>query len=79
LKNLARATEQAVAAIGVPVEARGYAPHLTLARVRDSFNPEPLAFAAGSPDFGVFRASSFVLYLSMNGKYSKLAEFPFHP
>ena len=34
LRDLARATEQATAKRGVPVEERPYSPHLTLARIR---------------------------------------------
>ena len=75
LMELARATEQAVATLGVPLEARAYSPHLTLARVKDKVPMNPLIAAAGDPDFGVFQATSFFLYLSANGKYSKLAEF----
>jgi 2'-5' RNA ligase len=75
LAALARATEQAVAGLGVPVETRVYSPHLTLGRVKDKVRIEDLVAAAGNPDFGAFQATSFFLYLSANGKYSKLAEF----
>ena len=114
LGALAAATDRATAALGVPLESRAYAPHLTLARIR-----EPLALGAlqeaiaglggGSPDprfidqdaprlalreasaaearaparewgpappFGNFRAMAYFLYLSMGGRYTKLAEFP---
>ncbi|HTB13369.1 MAG TPA: RNA 2',3'-cyclic phosphodiesterase [Bryobacteraceae bacterium] len=76
LIKLAGATEQAVAALGVPVDARAYSPHLTLARVKYAVPLDDLRTAAGDPDFGAFEAASFFLYLSSNGKYSKLAEFP---
>jgi RNA 2',3'-cyclic 3'-phosphodiesterase len=76
LKRLAHGTEEAVAALGVPAEPRVYSPHLTLARVKFAVPLEELIEAAGDPDFGAFQASSFFLYLSSNGKYSKLAEFP---
>jgi 2'-5' RNA ligase len=76
LAALARATEQAVAKLGVPVETRVYAPHLTLARVKDNVRIDEVVASAGAPDFGAFQASSFFLYVSLNGKYSKLAEFP---
>ena len=69
-------TEEAVATLGVPAEPRAYSPHLTLARVRYAVPLDDLIKAAGDPDFGAFQASSFFLYLSSNGKYSKLAEFP---
>ena len=76
LSNLAKTTEQAVATLGVPLEPRVYSPHLTLARVRHAVPLEALLESAGNPDFGAFTASSFFLYLSANGKYSKLVEFP---
>jgi RNA 2',3'-cyclic 3'-phosphodiesterase len=76
LAALARSTEQAVTALGVPVEERAYSPHLTLARVKDAVRLDGVITSAGDPDFGAFQASSFFLYLSANGKYSKLAEFP---
>jgi RNA 2',3'-cyclic 3'-phosphodiesterase len=72
---LAHKTEEAVARLGVPVETRPYSPHLTLGRVKDKVRIEDVIAAAGDPDFGAFQASSFFLYLSENGKYSKLAEF----
>jgi 2'-5' RNA ligase len=76
LFKLARATEEAVATLGVPVENRAYSPHLTLARVKDGDPLRDVLQSAGHPDFGAFEASSFLLYLSANGRYSKLAEFP---
>jgi 2'-5' RNA ligase len=76
LAALARATEQAVAKLGVGVETRDYSPHLTLARVKDNVRIDDVVAAAGAPDFGAFQATSFFLYLSAQGKYSKLAEFP---
>jgi 2'-5' RNA ligase len=75
LSDLARSTEQAAAALGVPVEKRAYSPHLTLARIKNAVRLDDLRHAMGDPDFGSFQASSFFLYLSSNGKYSKLAEF----
>lgn len=79
LSGLARRTEEAVTALGVAAEARVYSPHLTLARVKYSVPLDKLIQAAGNPDFGAFQATSFFLYLSANGKYTKLAEFSFHP
>ncbi len=76
LANLAHATEEAVSKIGVPVETRMYSPHLTLARVKYTVPLDDLIKSAGEPDFGTFQATSFFLYLSAKGKYSKLAEFP---
>ena len=76
LTALAHATEQAVARLSVPVETRVYSPHLTLARVKDAVPIDEVQKAAADPDFGAFEATSFFLYLSAQGKYSKLAEFP---
>ena len=60
----------------MPIETRAYSPHLTLARVKDNVRIDEVAASAGTPDFGTFQATSFFLYLSAKGKYSKLAEFP---
>jgi 2'-5' RNA ligase len=79
LSALAAATEAATAKSGVPRENRQYSPHLTLARIRDRVPLEAFrkAIAAlSSDDFGSFRATAFVLYLSAGGKYTHLAEFP---
>jgi 2'-5' RNA ligase len=78
LLTLACATEQAVAALGVPVEERSYSPHLTLARIREAVPLDALrsAVAHVAADFGTFRATEFFLYLSAGGKYTRLATFP---
>lgn len=78
LLTLARATEQAVATLGVPVEERPYSPHLTLARIREAVPLDALrsAVAHDAADFGTFRATEFFLYLSAGGKYTRLATFP---
>jgi 2'-5' RNA ligase len=79
LAELARSTDAATAALGVPSETREFSPHLTLARRRD---PVPIANLRAeveqlaTNDFGTFRAESFFLYLSKDGRYSKLEEFP---
>ena len=78
LAALARATEEAVLKLGVPAETREYSPHLTLARIKNLVKVDAIISAAGNPDFGSFQPSSFFLYLSSNGKYSKLEEFPLH-
>jgi 2'-5' RNA ligase len=75
LHELAEATDRAVSRLGVAAEDRKYSPHLTLARVKEPVALHELLKAAGEPDFGRFQASSFFLYLSANGTYSKLAEF----
>lgn len=84
LAELARETDRAMAALGVPVENKPFAPHLTLARIKD---PVPLAAMrqaiAGldSDDFGHFTADRFYLYLSdmrpSGSVYTRLAEYPF--
>jgi 2'-5' RNA ligase len=78
LRNLARATEQTTAQLGVPVEERAYSPHLTLARIRNPAVLDSLREAASKRDahsFGRFRASAFYLYLSAGGRYTRLKEF----
>ena len=83
LEELARATDAALAAIGVPPETRPFSPHLTLARIK---SPVPLSemlqriARLESTDFGSFTAGAFYLYRSERGPggsvYTKLAEFP---
>ncbi len=78
LASLAHETEQALHALGVPVEDRKYSPHLTLARIRDHSPLGPIRRAIeaeGPADFGSFTASTFYLYLSKDDRYTKLAEF----
>jgi RNA 2',3'-cyclic 3'-phosphodiesterase len=82
LRDLAQATEHALAQLGVPVEERAYSPHLTLARIREAVPLDRLhqtlqSFPAGCGfDFGSFQATQFFLYLSVGGKYTQLAGFP---
>jgi len=68
LAALASATEKAV---GGPIEDRPYRPHVTLARARTRVPRIDFELAT----VGSFRASSFALYLSAAGKYTKLQEF----
>jgi len=78
LESLAHATEAAVHALGVPKEDREFAPHLTLARIKDRVPLDDLRRAIAeleSTDFGSFRPPSFCLYSSAAGRYTKLAEF----
>ena len=78
LKTLAHATEEAVHSIGVPRETRNFTAHLTLARIRERVPMEPLHKAleqAGPYEFGSFLATTFYLYLSKGGRYTKLADF----
>jgi len=86
LAELAAATDQATAALGVAPEKRAFSPHLTLARITRTNGPlalQPLQDAiAGlsSLEFGGFTAASFFLYQSTlrpgGSVYTKLAEFP---
>ena len=78
LTALASATERAVAHAGVPTEERMYRPHVTLARTRKRVPLDSLKRALSEielSDFGSYQASSFALYLSAAGKYTKLQEF----
>ena len=83
LAELARATDAALARIGVAAETRPYSPHLTLARIKE---PVPLdglreaTTALESEAFGEFVAGRFSLYLSELASsaslYKKLGSFP---
>lgn len=78
LTALAAATEQAVGGrLEDPAEDRAYhrvyRPHITLARARKRVPRIDFELST----IGSFRASSFALYLSAAGKYTKLQEFTF--
>ena len=82
LAGLAADTERATAALGIRAENRAYSPHLTLARIKDRLDLQPLREAVAaepSLDFGSFEAGSFFLYRSQlrpsGSVYTKLAEF----
>ena len=82
LAELATATDAALASLGVPRETRPFSPHLTLARIKERPNLQPLReaiVALPSLEFGCFRAGSFFLYQSSlrpsGSVYTKLAEF----
>jgi RNA 2',3'-cyclic 3'-phosphodiesterase len=84
LAELAADTDRATAALEIRSEKREYSPHLTLARIKDRVNMQPLReaiAAAPSLEFGRFRVESFFLYRSQlrsaGSVYTKLAEFPF--
>jgi RNA 2',3'-cyclic 3'-phosphodiesterase len=86
LAALAADTDSATATLGVEREARPFSPHLTLARIKEPLNMDPLTrriAALPSTDFGTFEARSFFLYLSQmqsgGSVYTKLAEFPLLP
>ena len=83
LAPLAAATEDATARLGIARENRAFSPHLTLARIKERVDLQPLREAVAalpSLEFGEFGAGSFYLYLSRLGPggsvYTKLAEFP---
>jgi 2'-5' RNA ligase len=87
IEKLAGETDAALAKLGIAAEKRAYSPHLTLARIKERIDLEPLRRAIGGEtarnglDFGEFEARSFFLYLSRlqagGSVYTKLAEFPF--
>lgn len=83
LPELAADTDNATAMLGVTAEARAYSPHLTLARIKDRIDLQPLRekiASLPSLEFGRFEAASFFLYRSTlrptGSVYTKLAEFP---
>jgi 2'-5' RNA ligase len=83
LAELAADTDRATAALGIEIEKREYSPHLTLARIKEKLNLQPLretVAALPSLEFGSFPAASFYLYQSKlrptGSVYTKLAEFP---
>ncbi len=84
LEDLAAATDRATAALGVAAETRPFSPHLTLARIKERLDLQPLRetiAALPSLDFGRFDVDRFFLYQSRlrptGSVYTKLAEFPF--
>jgi 2'-5' RNA ligase len=83
LVELAADTDAATAALGIAREARAFSPHLTLAKIKEKPNLQPLREAIAalpSLDFGQYEAASFFLYQSTlrrtGSVYTKLAEFP---
>jgi len=83
LEELAADTDRAMAALGIESEKRAFSPHLTLARIKERVNLQPLhAAIAALPgtDFGQYQGRSFFLYRSelrpSGSIYTKLAEFP---
>jgi 2'-5' RNA ligase len=81
LTALAAATERAAEGAGVAAEDRIYRPHVTLARTRKRVPLDALKRALSEIELaaiGSYRASSFALYLSAGGKYTKLQEFSLH-
>jgi 2'-5' RNA ligase len=83
LTELAADTEAATSALGIESESRPYKAHLTLARIKEPVDLDPLKKAVmgeGAMDFGRFQAGAFFLYRSQmkpgGSVYTKLAEFP---
>jgi RNA 2',3'-cyclic 3'-phosphodiesterase len=83
LEALAADTDRATSALGIASETRAFSPHLTLARIKERLNFDPLhqAIAAlPSLEFGEFEARGFFLYQSSlhptGSVYTKLADFP---
>lgn len=83
LERLAADTDHATAQLGVKPEDRAFSPHLTLARIKERMDLQPLREAVAalpSNDFGRFEADRFFLYRSQlrptGSVYTKLAEFP---
>ena len=80
LAQLATATDDMLAAGGVPRETKPFRPHLTLARIKDpQIDLAPIKqFIAQLPstDFGRMNVTSFKLYESRNSTYSVLEDFP---
>jgi RNA 2',3'-cyclic 3'-phosphodiesterase len=84
LAELARETEEALAAIGIPREKRAFSPHLTLARIKEPVPMGGLLAAVSdlpSLEFGSCVADRFYLYQSRlrpsGSIYTRVAEFPF--
>jgi 2'-5' RNA ligase len=83
LPRLATAVDQAMAALGFAPETRPFAPHLTLARLKDARpRAEVAAFLARHAGLrsAPFRVQAFALFSSQltpqGAIYTRLAEFP---
>jgi 2'-5' RNA ligase len=84
LADLAAATDRGTMPLGIAKEERAFSAHLTLARIKEKVDLQPLRETiAGLPslEFGGCEARSFFLYRSQlragGSVYTKLAEFPF--
>lgn len=80
LPALAADTERALTELGIALETRAYAPHLTLARFgrRDDTRELRAALAHASPEIATFSAERFVLFESRaggHGRYVARAEY----
>lgn len=76
MKLLARRIDQALTPLGIPLEARAFSPHLTLARLKEG----RMSKFDEQPDFGTFPVTEFVLYQSRlspaGSSYTPLRRFP---
>jgi 2'-5' RNA ligase len=85
-RMLAAAVEKALAAVGIPREDRPFAPHLTVARVKDAPDRADrtdwgrVAGLLDKTDWPACRADRFVLYQSVLGpqgaRHEELRSFP---
>jgi RNA 2',3'-cyclic 3'-phosphodiesterase len=82
LSALAAAIETRLEPLGIPREARGFSPHITLARFDSSKGLGALRAAVeklGAPEFGHARAVEFHLYQSVlkrgGAEYTRLASY----
>jgi len=83
LAGLAHDIDAALEPLGIAREAREFAPHLTLARIKTPVPLQALRQAVAdldSVDFGAYEATRFELYRSQPGPagsvYTKLSEYP---
>ncbi|HUA20917.1 MAG TPA: RNA 2',3'-cyclic phosphodiesterase [Bryobacteraceae bacterium] len=84
LAVLAREIDEALQTVGIAPEERPFAPHLTLARIKDPVPLQMLRNAIAqleSVEFGSFAIDRFYLFRSQPGSagsiYTKLSEYPF--
>jgi RNA 2',3'-cyclic 3'-phosphodiesterase len=75
LGQLARDTEEVLATLGIPREDRTFAPHLTLARIKNAVPLNPLRAKVSELQpaaMGSFNVSSFCLYRSDPGSQASI-------
>ena len=84
LAPLARDVERTLGPLGIPREERKFTPHLTLARLQDSYGVEKLVRAAEemkSQAFGATRQTEFHLFESVTkpsgAEYRKIESYAF--
>ena len=77
--DLAAQTEDVLQGLGILKEKRRYYPHVTLGRIRRKGDPiDQLQAELANTDLDIapFRATAFHLYLSADGIYTKLSDYP---